>query len=371
MRSRITIFVGVLLSVNLFSQPVTNAGELEFAPGRIKTYYSPGHKEKAEYLQILIEDAVCFYEDLLQDTFSFDLYLLDRKTWKQFTTASYPVPHYIKEENKMIMPAKGLFKTNLEPGASLYGKDYYYFSDYLAVHELGHYITNKLEARSYSKWSGEFFADYINVTYMHEKIPGYRFEEYHTCFYTLSPSRNKSLETYGSGGLFELAYHTKFRELANQIYLKHGTSFLYKWIEIWQSINEDVKAGKFENLEITKEMIFQKSIENIQIIEPEIFNEWKKSMRQTYHPWLILFCLVILIGIIRINDTSYTIFSRLDINTRRIHWIIGVPVIRIWYNLRKIEPRRIRYKLIWISILRVLNLILITLLILSLALILF
>ena len=371
MRSRIKIFIGVLLSVNLFSQPVTNTSELEFAPGRINTYYSPGHKEKAEYLQILIEDAVCFYENLLQDTFSFDLYVLDRKAWKQTTTASYPVPHYIKEENRMIMPVKGLFKTNLEKGVSLYGKDCYYFSDYLAVHELGHYISNKLEARSYPKWSGEFFPDYINVAYMHEKIPGYKFEEYHTCFFTLFPLRNKSLETYGSGGLFELAYHTKFRELAHQIYLKHGISFMFKWIEIWQSINKDVEAGKFKNLEITKEMIFQKSIDNIQIIEPDIFNEWNKSMRHTYHPWLILLCLVILIGIIRLNNTSYSIFTSLDIPTKRIHRIIGVPVIRIWYNLRKIESRRIRFKLISISILRFFNLVLITLFILSLALFLF
>ena len=370
MKPRIVLLIGILFSANLFSQSVPKTGELAFAPGRINTYYSPDHKEKAEYLQNLIEDAVCFYEDLLQDTFCFDLYVFDRRTWKQFTTTSYPLPHYIKEENMMVMPAKGLFKTNLEPGTSLYGKDHYYFSDYLAVHELGHHISNKLKARSYPIWSGEFFSDYINVAYMHEMIPGYKFEENHTCLFTLLPSRFKSLETYGSVGLFGLAYHTKFRELANQIYLKHGMSFMYKWIEIWQSINRDIEAGKFKNSEITNEMIFQKSIENIQIIEPDIFNEWYKSMRHTYHPWLILFCLVILIGIIRLNNNSYSIFISLDIPTRRIHRIIGVPVIRIWYHIRMIESGRIKYKLYWICILRVLNLILITLFILSVAIIL-
>ena len=89
MRSCIALFIGLLFPVCIYSQANTKTGDLELITGKINTYYSQGQKEKAEYLKILIEDAVYFYEDIFQDTFSFDLYVFDRKTWKKYTEGAY------------------------------------------------------------------------------------------------------------------------------------------------------------------------------------------------------------------------------------------------------------------------------------------
>ena len=41
----------------------------------------------------------------------------------------------------------------------------------LLIHELGHYIARKQGAKSHAKWSGEFFADFIQLAYMNKFIP--------------------------------------------------------------------------------------------------------------------------------------------------------------------------------------------------------
>ena len=371
MRSRIVLIIGILSTANLFSKPVSTTGELEFAPGKINTYYSQGHKEKAEYLQILIEDAVYFFEDLLQDTFSFDLYVFDRKTWKKYNEGTYPIAGYSDDEKRMIMPVFSYYRTQLPENEYVYGKGYYYLSDFIAIHELGHYITHNQDAKSHSKWSGEFFADLILISYLHEIIPVYEFDDNPAEYFTYLPLKYKRLEKFSSAGILnELAYHPKFQELADQIYLNHGLSFILKWVEMYKQLNKDIKGGKFDNISFSDEQIFQESIKDIQRIEPEIFIDWNKSMRQTYHSWLLLFYLVMLIGFIRVSDRSYSIFLDHALKTKGIHKAFGVPSIRIWNNIKNVKSGRIKYSLIRISVLRILNLILISALILYLALLL-
>lgn len=371
MRSCLALFFGLIIPVCVYSQLVTKSNDLELIPGKINTYYSQGHKEKAEYLQILIEDAVYFYEDLLQDTFSFDLYIFDRKTWKKYNEGIYPIAGYSDDEKRMIMPVFNYYKTLLPENEFLYGKEYYYLSDFIAIHELGHYITHDQDAKSHSKWSGEFFADLILISYLHEIIPGYEFEDNTVDYFTYLPFKKKRLESFNSTGIFNgLAYHPKFQELADQIYLKHGLSFILKWVELYKQLNKDIKEGKFDNISFSDEQIFQESIKNIQSIESAIFIDWNKSMRQTYHSWLLLFCLIMLIGFIRVSDRSYSIFLDHALKTKGIHKVFGVPSFRIWNNIMNVKSRRIKYSLIRISVLRILNLILISALILSLALLL-
>jgi len=366
MQPFILLFISFLLSIKIYCQETSNIGQLELMSGKIETYYVEGYKEKAKYLQLILEDAVNFYEKTLNDTFSFELFVLDRRTWKKYTDTPYPMPHYTNSKKRMIMPVNSLYKIHLPAGDSIYGKTYYYLSDFIAFHELGHYIARKQDATSHPKWSGEFFADFIMVAYMHEIIPRFEFDNKPAKFSPFLPFKYKSLEKYDAAGhVNEIFYHPKFQELADQIYLKHGMSFMFKWIEIKKQLNKDANAGKFKNLNITKEMIFQKSIENIQSIEPAIFNEWNRSMRQTYHSWLILFGLVLLIGIIRLTNTSYSIFTHHNLKTKRIHRIFGIPTIRIWYNLKNIKSKRIKIKLIRISVFRIINFFLILILILS------
>jgi hypothetical protein len=371
MISSIALFFGLLFPVNIYSQLVTKIDDLELIPGKINTYYSQGHKEKAEYLQILIEDAVYFYEDLLQDTFDFDLYIFDRRTWKKYTEGVYPIAGYSDDEKRIVMPVFSYYKTQLPEYKSLYGKGYYFLSDFIAIHELGHYITHNQDAKSHSKWSGEFFADLILISYLHEIIPDYKFDDNPAEYFTYLPFKYKRLENFSSAGILnELAYHPKFQELADQIYINHGLSFILKWVDMYKQLNRDIKEGKFDNISFSEEQIFQESIKDIQSIEPEIFIDWNKSMRQTYHSWLLLFCLVMLIGFIRVSNRSYSIFLDHALKTKGIHKIFGVPSIRIWKNIKNVGSRRTKYSLLRISLLRILNLALISSLILSLTLLL-
>lgn len=371
MKSLIAVFISFLLSIKFYCQETSNIGQLELMPGKIEAYYVEGYKEKAEYLQLILEDAVHFYEKTLNDTFSFELFVLDRKTWKKYTDTPYPLPHYINSKKRMIMPVNSFYKIHLLAGDSIYGKAYYYFSDFIAFHELGHYIARKLGATSHSKWSGEFFADFIMVAYMHEIIPRFEFYNKPAKFFPFLPLKYKCLEKYGMAshvnGIF---YHPKFQELADQIYLKRRLNFLFDYLQVYKQLNKDIKDGIFENVNVTKELVFKNSISNILSIESDIFNEWNRSMRQTYHSWVILFGLVLLIGIIRFTDTSYIIFNNHKLKTKRIYRIFGMPIIRILYNLKNIKSKRIKIKLLRISLFRIIDYFLILTFILSLILIL-
>ncbi len=79
------LIISCLLFVNIYSQETSNIDQLELIPGKIKTYCSEGFEDKGKYLQLLLEDAVQYYEEVLNDTFSFELFVLDRRSWKKFT----------------------------------------------------------------------------------------------------------------------------------------------------------------------------------------------------------------------------------------------------------------------------------------------
>ncbi len=265
------------------------------------------------------------------------------------------------------MPVNSYYKIQLHNDDSLYGKDHYSFTDFIAIHELGHCIARLQGARSHSKWAGEFFADFIMVAYMHEIIPGFEFGSRPAKVFSFLPLKYKGLEEFGSAGIAnEMFYHPKFQELANKVFLKHGLDFMFDYLEIYKQLNKEIKEGKFENINVTEEMIFENSIENILSIEPEIFKEWDRGMRQTFHSWLSLFGLMIIIATIRLTDTSYLIFNKLKLKTNRIHKIIGIPSIRIIQNLKNITTRSLKIRLIRIGLLRIINIILVSALILIL-----
>jgi len=363
----ILVIIGFLISNNIYCKDAPNIDQLELISGEIETYYVDGYLEKAEYIKRVIEDAVDFYENLLIDTFSFELFVLDRNTWKQYAEEPFPLPHIITDEKRIIMPINSYFKIQLPAGDYIYGKDYYYFSDFIAIHELGHYISRKQDARSYTKWSGEFFADFIQIAYMHEIIPRFEYNNPAAKLFSFLPLRYKSLEKYGTSGIINgLYYHVKFQELSNYIYLKHGFNFMFDYLKVYKTLNKDIDDGKYENVTVSKEMIYQNSINNIASIEPDIFIEWNRSMRQTFHSWIILFCLVFFIGFIRSTDTSYSIFTSYQLKTKRIYKPFGIATIRIWCNLKNIKSISIKIKLIRISVLRIINCILVITLILCL-----
>ena len=371
MKSILFVLINIFIFSQIYCQKTPNIGGLNHLSGKIETYYPEGFKENAEYLQVLLEDAVCFYEKIIIDTLPLELLVLNRKTWKGFSEIPYPIPHYRSSEKRMIMPVDSYYKIVLHKGDSIYGKDHYYFTDFIAIHELGHCIASSQGARSHSKWAGEFFADFIQVAYMNEIIPGFELGDKPAKSFSILPLKYKKLENFMYAGIVnEVFYHVKFQELANQIYLKHGVDFILEYMEVYIQLNKDIEEGKYRNVDVTNEMIFQNSIENILSIEPEIFKKWDKGMRQTFHSWLYLFGLVIMIVVIRLTDTSYSIFHMQKLKTRKIHRIIGMPSIRILINFKNIEDRGLKLRLIQISLFRVINLILCTILILIIILVL-
>ena len=356
MKSIVLVMISILYSTKIYNQETSYIGNLEQMSGKIKTYFVYGYKEKAEYEQRIIEDAVDFYEKLLNDTFSFDLFVLDRKTWKQYAQLTFPNPHIITDEKSIIMPVTSYYRIQLPEGDSIYGKDYLYYSDFIVIHELGHYISRKQNARSYISWSGEFFADFTQIAYMHEIIPGFEYKNPAVKLFPFLPLKYKSLENFDKcGAIDELFYHVKFQELSTHLYSKLGFNFMFAYLQIYKQLYKDYKDGKFENITVTRELIYQTSIKNMLSIEPDIFNEWNMSMRQTYHSWVFLFGLVLLIGTIRLSNTSYSIFTNLQLKTKKINRIFGVSIIQILHNLKNIAPRSLKMRLIRISVFRIVN----------------
>ncbi len=178
MKFLLSIILWIIIITKIWSQEIPYIDSLAHREGRIETYFTKGSESKAEYLQMLLEDAMLFYEDKLKDTFDLKLLVLDRKAWKYFASTPYPLCEYRKEPDRIILPDVNIYKIKLKHGKTLFGRSKVYFWDFIAVHELGHYISVKLNARSHTLWLSEFSADYIQVGYMAERIPEFRFPKW-------------------------------------------------------------------------------------------------------------------------------------------------------------------------------------------------
>jgi hypothetical protein len=103
-------FISFLLSMKPHCKKTSDFGQPEPMPGKIETYFVKGYKEKAQDIQMTIEDAVHFYEKLLKDTFSSEHFVLNKKSWKKYANTPYPIPHYINSEKRMLMLINGFYK---------------------------------------------------------------------------------------------------------------------------------------------------------------------------------------------------------------------------------------------------------------------
>lgn len=331
-------------------------------PGKVNTYYSHGCEAKAEYLQELVQDAAKFFENKLQDTFDFKLLVLNKSDWKLLVGGPYILSDFAKDPDRIEMGINEIYKIKLADDRLLYGKKEAYYWDFISVHELGHYISHRNNL-FVLPWMSEFFADYIMIGYLSEKVPEWQFPyEASGVLFRYLPLKFKSLEDLGEyynriDPVNYSLYEGKLIDLANKIFKEKGWSFMYEYIERYK-----VKPA------IDKSKFYQKSISDFKDMEPEIFNDWLSGTRKTYHPYLVFFILFALIGIIRLFDNSYTIFTNLGLETKKRFRVFGVPSILIYSKLRKLEDIKIKRKLKLIIALRPIVYFLVILVILLLAL---
>ena len=370
MRTFTIVLIFTILTSFSFSQ---NTSELQKKSGRINTFYVEGYSDKAEYLQTLLEDAANYYENILNDTFSLDLYVIDRKNWKTYSDTPYPIADCQYKKNRIIIPVFSFSKIYLTDNNTLYSKNYIYLSDFVVVRELGHYIANKEDAKSSSKWLAEFFADYILMNYLLEKVPGYQYNNTMAKIFIYLPLKYKSTFRYDKAGNFsKIFYHPKFQELAYKIHQKYGSDFIKDYIAEKSQLNKDIEVGKSNNTKVIKKEIYKHSIEYVKsITEPEIIDKWNKTMRQSFRSWIIILSLFIIIVIVRFTNSSVTVFMAHNKKLKGIEKILGITAIKIWKNLKEFETKEAKRKLVFISILRILNSILVLLLLFAIFILLF
>src|SRR5664279_3920467 len=144
--------------------------------GKVKTYYSPGHKEMASELQQLVTRAIRYYEKKYAIKFDIQIIALDSAQWFHeiipYGFVFYDGTHWLILNTGMTYPN---FKTvyGYNDIASRFDSS---FSEnkisaeqviqdrlkFLSLHELGHYFIYKLSsAQAPNTWTNQFIAWYF------------------------------------------------------------------------------------------------------------------------------------------------------------------------------------------------------------------
>ena len=134
---KIILFTSILLMslpsvAQEFKEP--DLDKLLLLPGKVNTYYSKGCETKAKYLQELLQDAVIFYENKLQDTFEIKLLVLNRSDWKLLVGGPYFLYDFARNPDRIEMGINEIYKIKLPDSKTMYGKNVAYYWDFLAVH---------------------------------------------------------------------------------------------------------------------------------------------------------------------------------------------------------------------------------------------
>ena len=168
-------------------QTVEEAG-LPYADGRIRAYFSEGHKGRALDARPLVEEAMEFYQAALGVESRMAIAVLAENDWQRFAQGiPYGLPFVADADPPVaFIPATGdgvlvkgvgylrsqastvtlerIAKTGLsfDEGAMA-------FVDAIVLHELGHVQTDAYGIQPASKWFAEFLASYFAYGFLREK----------------------------------------------------------------------------------------------------------------------------------------------------------------------------------------------------------
>ncbi len=283
MKTTIFITLSCLLCNSFFSQekPITESFPLEELKGYSQTYYySPGHRERAQTIAILMENAGIFFQHEIGFTPKTKLYILAPQHWKNFAAKPlievYGFPHNIDDVHLAIAAEDNDFwRSFLPPVEQLpsataalvkkaYGKpDGSYsmmpFFDLLALHEMGHSYTAQARLKMHRYWMSELFVNIMLHTYVAEKQPELLTaletfprmvieggsEEYK---FTSLEDFEKLYVTMGMGPKNYGWYQSKLHSAARGIYNEGGKTILRKlWIAM-KKHQENLTDEEFANM---------------------------------------------------------------------------------------------------------------------------
>jgi hypothetical protein len=159
-----------------------------YLPGAMPTYYSPGQKRRAQFLQNLISGEIAFYSDVFGLHFApITLAVLDPQQWSKVVIFNYGVPSMSSPPYIFTMPSDWS-KSDAVPFPSKEDVDeetlkrahaerhswkdlQYEGGDGIGTHEIGHSITLQLGIDTQTRWFHEFLASYIGYAYLQAKKP--------------------------------------------------------------------------------------------------------------------------------------------------------------------------------------------------------
>jgi hypothetical protein len=159
---------------------------LESLPEPVPTYYSPGHRERAETLQAWLRDADEFFQSRLKIAPPFNLAVLTPEHWAAISPGPYGVPFVTDAYGLVVLPAVPELavvtqiytaaRQSLPPAAAAaldalgvsYDDAVRQVLDLIGFHEVGHVYAAELGYRNdnTARWLEELLATYAAYSYL-------------------------------------------------------------------------------------------------------------------------------------------------------------------------------------------------------------
>jgi hypothetical protein len=255
-KNRFLLFCFILVSLGCYCQDRTidtlmQKRQTDSLPGKIKTFYSPGHKDIAIELQQLVSSAASYYEKKYQTVFDIQVIVLDSSQWFRemipYGFVFYDGTHWLVLNagmtykdfkstyglNEISSSLDSSFAENhIAPEKVIYDR-----LKFLSLHELGHYFIYKLSsAQAPDTWTNELVATYFANEYITQFEPGIKkgFDIFCRTMLTSYPAEYKTLGEFDSLyykmkiGNFAW-YHSRFYLFAEMLYPCAGKSYLNKF----------------------------------------------------------------------------------------------------------------------------------------------
>ena len=170
---------------------VQAGSQLDSLPdAQIKTFYSEGHKDRANTISVQVANAFNFFKDALSTEPSVTLMVLSPADWSEHSRMNvvYGMPHYADDGTLVVAAEDNPFfrsfvppMDQLAPEMAAEIKRTYTtkdgdltmqpFFDLLALHELGHAFHVQADLNMQRKWLQELYVNILLHTYIAEREP--------------------------------------------------------------------------------------------------------------------------------------------------------------------------------------------------------
>jgi len=247
---------------------------LDTINGNVKTYYSPGNKERAMKAKRILESAVAYYVSKYKRPFEVKLLMLDSAQWLHnilpwgfnfFNNGWAIVNTGLSME--LIFESSGI-KERL-PAFELYLKQYklspqeYNFSNDMVtvVHEMGHYYIMKIRGITTSgMWFNEVGTNYLTYNYFMKNNPTHCNNAYHFYHFMLQNNspKYKELLTWDTMNISMpsdnfIWFDANTQLLIKKIYKAKGEKFMDAFFKAFEGkkpeeLDLEVTAKKLDGL---------------------------------------------------------------------------------------------------------------------------